>query len=46
MAKIVDPDQLAQGTEVDFTVANKEISLNVAGNLDDNAPGKSSGVTH
>ena len=46
MAKIVDPDQLNQGVEVDFVTASKQVGLNVAGNLDDNAPGKSSGVTH
>ncbi len=46
MAKIVDPDQLNQGTEVIFTTSTKLIELDVAGNLDDNAPGKSSGVTH
>ena len=34
MAKIIDPDQLNQGTEVDFiTGSNKLIRLNYAGNL-------------
>ena len=46
MAKIVDPDQLTQNTEVTFTPSTKKITLSVAGNLDDNAPGKSSGVAH
>ena len=46
MAKIVDPDQLNQGVEVDFVTASKFVGLNIAGNLDDNAPGKTSGVTH
>ncbi len=46
MAKIVDPDQLNQGTEVIFTTSTKLIECAVAGNLDDDAPGRSSGVTH
>ena len=46
MAKIVDPDQLNQATEVTFSTAGKTIDLAVAGNLDDNSPGRSSGVTH
>lgn len=46
MAKIVDPDQLAQATEVTFATSTKKIDLAIAGNLDDNAPGRSSGVTH
>lgn len=46
MAKIVDPDQLNQATEVVFNRPSKRLQLLVAGNLDDNAPGKSSGVTH
>ena len=46
MAKIVDPDQLTQGSEVTFTPSTKKIDLAIAGNLDDNAPGKSSGVAH
>lgn len=52
MAKIVDPDDLtvvvngAQTTEeVEIQTATKTISLHVAGNLNDNAPGKTSGVT-
>jgi hypothetical protein len=46
MAKIVDPDQLTQGLEVTFNLPSKLIQLAVTGNLDDNSPGKSSGVTH
>jgi len=46
MAKIVDPDQLNQTTEVDFNTSTKKIALNIAGNLDDNSPGKTSGVAH
>lgn len=45
MAKIVDPDQLNQGTEVVFDRTNKTIQLLVAGNLNDTAPGRTSGVT-
>lgn len=45
MAKIVDPDQLNQGTEVVYDRDAKTIQLLVAGNLDDTAPGRSSGVT-
>jgi len=45
MAKIVDPDQLNQATEVVFDTGAKTYQLLVAGNLDDNSPGKSSGVT-
>ena len=44
MAKIVDPDQLNQGTEVVFTPSTKMIQLAVAGNLNDGAPGATSGV--
>ena len=45
MAKIVDPDQLNQGTEVVIDTGAKTVQLVVAGNLDDNAPGQTSGVT-
>lgn len=45
MAKIVDPDQLNQATEVVFDKDAKTIQLLVAGNLDDSSPGRSSGVT-
>jgi len=34
MAKIIDPDNLNQGTEVDFITGSLEIRLNVAGNMD------------
>lgn len=33
MAKITDPDLLAQGTEVTITTGTKKIALNIAGNL-------------
>ena len=33
MAKIIDPDQLNQGTEVDFLSGSRLIRLNYAGNL-------------
>jgi hypothetical protein len=46
MAKIVDPDQLNQGTEIVYSTSTKTIQALVAGNLDDSSPGKSSGVTH
>lgn len=45
MAKIIDPDDLNQGTEVVITPATKTVQLLVAGTLDDTAPGASSGVT-
>lgn len=46
MAKIVDPDQLNQATEVTFDTGAKTVDLAIAGNLDDDSPGKTSGVTH
>ena len=54
MAKIVDPDQLTKSTqpssgtedgEIYFDVDAKTIELMVFGNLNDNAPGRTSGVT-
>ena len=45
MAKIVDPDQLNDATEIVISVALKTIQLLEAGNLNDASPGKSSGVT-
>ncbi len=44
MAKIVDPDQLNQNTEVVFVPASKTIQLLAAGNLSDTAPRSASGV--
>jgi len=44
MAKIVDPDQLNQSTEVVFVPASATIQLLEAGNLDDDAPRSTSGV--
>lgn len=45
MAKISDPDFLNQATEVVLNTGAKTIQLLVAGNLNDTAPGKTSGVT-
>ena len=45
MAKIVDPDQLNQATEIVITTGTKTIQLLAAGNLNDIAPGVTSGVT-
>lgn len=45
MAKIIDPDQLNQGTEVVINTGAKTVQLLVAGNLNDTAPGQTSGVT-
>lgn len=45
MAKIVDPDGLNQGVEITIDTTGKTIQLNLAGNLNDTPPGKSSGVT-
>lgn len=45
MAKNVDPDQITDGTEVIYDRTNLTVQYLVAGNLDDNSPGKSSGVT-
>lgn len=44
MAKIVDPDQLNQGTEIIYVPTTKTIQLLIAGNLDDGAPRSMSGV--
>lgn len=46
MPKIVDPDQLTQGTEVVYDPGSKTIQLLAAGNLDNTSPGRTSGVTH
>jgi len=45
VAKIVDPDQLNQATEVVIDTAGKTIQLLVAGNLSNASPGATSGVT-
>jgi len=45
MAKIVDPDQILNGTEVVYSTAALTVQYLVAGNLNDAAPGKTSGVT-
>lgn len=45
MAKIIDPDQLSQNTEVTIDTTYKLIGLRTAGNLDNTSPGSTSGVT-
>ena len=46
MAKIVDPDELDRGVEIVFETGSvKTIQLLIAGQLDDNSPGRTSGVT-
>lgn len=45
MAKIVDPDQINDGTEVVYNTTLLTVQYLVAGNLDDNSPGQTSGVT-
>ena len=45
MAKITDPDQLNQATEVVINTTAKTIQLLVAGNLNNTSPGSTSGVT-
>src|SRR3990172_406989 len=45
MAKIVDPDALAQGVEVVISTGAKTVQLLVAGDLNNNNPGSTSGVT-
>jgi len=45
MAKLFDPDDLNQGTEVVITTGTKKIQLLVAGNLVDTPTGATSGVT-
>ena len=45
MAKIVDPDQIADATEVVYNTTALTVQYLVAGNLNDASPGKSSGVT-
>ena len=45
MAKIVDPDQVASGTEVVYSTVAKTVQYLVAGNLNDAVPGKTSGLT-
>jgi hypothetical protein len=45
MAKLIDPDDLNQGTEVVIVEGSKTIQLLVAGNLVDTPTGATSGVT-
>ena len=44
MAKIVDPDQILDGVEVVYNTLTLEVEYLIAGNLNDNSPGKTSGV--
>jgi len=43
--KIIDPDALAQGSEIVIDTTGKTIQLLVAGDLDNTSPGSGSGVT-
>jgi hypothetical protein len=45
MAKILDPDLLNQGVEVEFLTGSRLIRLNVAGNLSDVGTGADTGVS-
>lgn len=45
MAKIVDPDALAQTTDVVYDTTGKTIQILATGAISDDAPGKTSGVT-
>lgn len=45
MTKIVDPDQMTDGVEVVYSTSAKTVQYLIAGNLNDIAPGKSSGFT-
>jgi hypothetical protein len=45
MAKLVDPDSLNQNTEVNILSGERKIDLAIAGNLNNDSPGQTSGVT-
>lgn len=45
MAKIVDPDALAQTTDVIYDTSAKTIQIVITGAINDDSPGKTSGVT-
>jgi len=45
MAKLIDPDSLTQGQEITINTGSKLITLAAAGNLNNNDPGSTSGVT-
>ena len=45
MAKLVDPNSISRSQEIVFDTTNKTIQLLVAGNLDNESPGRTSGVT-
>lgn len=45
MAKIVDPDSIAQTTDVVYDTSAKTIQILATGAIDDSSPGKTSGIT-
>ncbi len=45
MAKIVDPDQIEQTTDVVYDTTGKTIQIKITGAISDDSPGKTSGVT-
>lgn len=45
MAKIVDPDSIAQGTDVVLNTSTKTIQLLITGAISDDSPGRDSGIT-
>lgn len=45
MAKVVDPDDIVQTTDVVFDKDAKTIQILITGAVDDNSPGRSSGIT-
>ena len=45
MAKIVDPDALAQTTDIIYDTGAKTIQIVITGAINDDSPGKTSGVT-
>lgn len=45
MVKIVDPDSLAQTTDVVYATGAKTIQIVITGAINDDSPGKTSGVT-
>src|SRR3990167_5836016 len=45
MAKIIDPDSIAQTTDVVFNTTLKEIEIKTTGAVSNTSPGSTSGVT-
>jgi hypothetical protein len=45
MAKIVDPDSIAQTTDVVYDTGAKTIQIKITGAISDDSPGKTSGIT-